>query len=96
MEIKEFQKLIEKIYYKKDKKRGKERTFLWFCEEVGELAKALRKGNKKAKEEEFADVFAWLTSLASLYQIDLEKAIKKYKKSCPKCKKIPCICKEKK
>ncbi len=96
MRIREFQKLIEKIYYQKDKKRGKEKTFLWFCEEVGELAKALRKGTKKEKEEEFADVLAWLTTLASLYGIDMEKAIEKYEKGCPKCQKIPCECKENK
>ncbi|MCX7836539.1 MAG: nucleotide pyrophosphohydrolase [candidate division WOR-3 bacterium] len=95
MEIREFQKLIEKIYYKKDKRRGKERTFLWFCEEIGELARALKRGDKKDREEEFADVFAWLVTLASLYGIDMEKAIEKYKKGCPKCQKIPCECREK-
>jgi NTP pyrophosphatase (non-canonical NTP hydrolase) len=94
MEIKDFQKLIKAIYYKKDKKRGKEKTFMWFCEEVGELSRALRRKRKKEMKEEFADVFAWLISLANLYNIDLEEAIKKYQKNCPKCKKSPCVCKE--
>jgi NTP pyrophosphatase (non-canonical NTP hydrolase) len=95
MTIKEFQKLIEKLYYSKDKKRGTPKTFGWFCEEVGELSRALRHGERKNLEEEFADVFAWLVTLASLSKIDLEKATQKYLKGCPKCKKLPCVCNEK-
>ena len=95
MTIKEFQKLIERLYYSKDKKRGIHRTFGWFCEEVGELSRALRQGKRKNLEEEFADVFAWLVTLASLKNIDLEKATQKYRSGCPKCKKNPCVCKEK-
>ena len=74
---------------------------MWFAEEVGELARAIRKakgGKRKAKselEEEFADCFAWLTTLANLTGIKLEKAIEKYKNGCPKCHKKPCICNEK-
>ena len=95
MTIKEFQKLIERLYYSKDKERGIPKTFGWFCEEVGELSRALRHGERKNLEEEFADVFAWLVTLASLSKIDLEKATRKYQKGCPKCKKLPCVCKEK-
>jgi NTP pyrophosphatase (non-canonical NTP hydrolase) len=98
--INEFQKLIEQLYYSKDKKRGIEGTFMWFAEEVGELSRAIRKAKPKDKksiahlEEEFADCFAWLSTLASLTNIKLEKSIEKYKNGCPKCKKQPCICKE--
>lgn len=95
MTIQEFQKLIEKLYYTKDKSRGITGTFCWFSEEVGELSRAIRHGRQKHIEEEFADVFAWLVTLASLCKIDLEKATRKYQKGCPKCKKIPCICNEK-
>jgi len=95
MTIREFQQLIEQLYYAKDKKRGVPETFGWFCEEVGELSRALRHGKRKNLEEEFADVFAWLVTLASLSNIDLEKATEKYQKGCPKCKKIPCVCTEK-
>jgi len=109
VKISEFQTLIEKLYYSKDNKRGIEGTFMWFAEEVGELAKALRKHKQeiatpsarndklhKELEEEFADCFAWLVTLASLNNIKMEKVIEKYKNGCPKCYKIPCICKEKK
>ncbi|MCX7785351.1 MAG: nucleotide pyrophosphohydrolase [candidate division WOR-3 bacterium] len=101
MTIDEFQKLIEQLYYTKDKKRGLEGTFMWFLEEVGELSRAIRKTKsgkpqtKRELEEEFADCFAWLITLASLTGIRLETAIQKYKTGCPKCHKTPCKCKEK-
>ncbi|BAA29877.1 74aa long hypothetical protein [Pyrococcus horikoshii OT3] len=72
-----------------------ERTFFWFIEEVGELAEALRKGDRESMEEEFADVLAWLASLANLVDIDLEEAAKKkYPGVCPYCGKKPCECEE--
>ncbi|MEO0115140.1 MAG: MazG nucleotide pyrophosphohydrolase domain-containing protein [candidate division WOR-3 bacterium] len=95
MTIREFQELIEQIYYAKDKKRGISGTYCWLVEEVGELARAIRQANRKNLAEEFADVLAWLVTLASLCKIDLEKATKKYQKGCPKCHQLPCICKEK-
>ena len=94
MEIREFQHLIKDIYYKKDAKRGTDGTFRWLCEEVGELAKALRTKDRENLKEEFADVLAWTFSLANLLDVDIEDAIKKYKNGCPKCGHIPCECKE--
>ncbi len=94
MEIRDFQDLIQQIYFKKDSERGVERTFLWFMEEVGELARAIRADDRKELEEEFADVFAWLISLASLCDIDLQEAVGKYLQGCPKCNKKPCLCLE--
>lgn len=90
--MKEFQKIIRDTYYDKDSKRGIAGTFNWFTEEVGELARAIRKG--KDLEDEFADVCAWLFSLANIMGVDMQKATKKYSKGCPKCGKIPCICRE--
>lgn len=78
MHIKEFQHLISKKYEKRDRQRGVPRTFLWFIEEVGELATALAKNDPKNKKEEFADVFAWLCTLANISDVDLEKACKRY------------------
>lgn len=87
--------MIRDIYFHRDSQRGLERTFLWFVEEVGELSEALRKGKKEDIEEEFADVFAWLVSLANLAGVDLEKAaLKKYPNKCPYCGKNPCECKK--
>jgi len=94
MEIKEFQNLIKEIYFEKDAKRGVDGTFGWFIEEVGELSRAIRRGDKANKEEEFSDVMAWLLSLASICEIDMETAIEKYRGGCPKCKSSPCRCHE--
>ncbi|AHL22246.1 MazG nucleotide pyrophosphohydrolase domain-containing protein [Thermococcus nautili] len=95
MELREFQNMIREIYFHKDSKRGVEKTFLWFVEEVGELSEAIRKNDREAMEEEFADVLAWLASLANLLGVDLEEAAKKkYPGVCPYCGKKPCECEE--
>jgi NTP pyrophosphatase (non-canonical NTP hydrolase) len=78
MTIKEFQDLIRRRYYPTDSKRGTAGTFMWFVEEVGELASALGGTDPGNKEEEFADVLAWLCTLANINDVDLEKAIQKY------------------
>lgn len=75
MEIRAFQRLIEDLYVAKDRERGLEGTYMWFQEEVGELTRALRRGfDRDELAGEFADVFAWLVSLASLAGVDLEDA----------------------
>jgi NTP pyrophosphatase (non-canonical NTP hydrolase) len=78
MQIREFQRLIARKYKKRDKERGVPRTFLWFIEEVGELATALASRDQANTEEEFADVFAWLCTLANITDVNLEKACSKY------------------
>ncbi len=78
MHISEFQQIIAKKYVKRDRQRGIPATFMWFIEEVGELATALASNDQKNKEEEFADVFAWLCTLANISDVDLEKACDKY------------------
>jgi NTP pyrophosphatase (non-canonical NTP hydrolase) len=78
MRIGEFQRLIAEKYKKRDLERGIPATFMWFIEEVGELATALAQKSQRNKEEEFADVFAWLCTLANISDVDLEKACRKY------------------
>lgn len=78
MHISEFQSIISKKYGKRDRQRGIPATFMWFIEEVGELATALASNDQNNKEEEFADVFAWLCTLANINDVDLEKACDKY------------------
>ncbi len=96
MHIQEFQKLIEDIYYARDSARGLERTFGWFVEEVGELSRALlRRKDPTGRNirEEFADVLAWLATLASIEGISLEDAAReKYARGCPRCSSTPCAC----
>lgn len=93
MKISEFQQLIHDQYFEKDNGRGIDATFVWFVEEVGELARAVKGKDRDNLEEEFADVFAWLVSMASIKGIDLEAAaLKKYGTGCPRCSKTPCLC----
>jgi NTP pyrophosphatase (non-canonical NTP hydrolase) len=92
MQVREFQRLIERIYLKKDSARGLEGTFRWFMEEVGELARAMRVGERRQLAEEFADVLAWLSTMASICGVELEQATGKYAAGCPKCHQAPCRC----
>jgi len=80
MRIDEFQRLILERYGETDRARGAPATYLWFVEEVGELAHAIAnrergKPDQANLEEEFADVLAWLATLANICEVDLEKAI---------------------
>jgi NTP pyrophosphatase (non-canonical NTP hydrolase) len=78
MHISEFQQLISKKYQQRDQERGIPATFMWFVEEVGELATSLAASDEKNRAEEFADVFAWLCTLANISNVDLEQASEKY------------------
>jgi len=92
----QLQQLIADIYDRKDRSRGVEGTFMWFMEEVGELAASLRGKDTRAQSEEFADVLAWLATLANIAAFDLGRAIEaKYGSGCPGCKQIPCACDQK-
>jgi NTP pyrophosphatase (non-canonical NTP hydrolase) len=100
MKISEFQKLIADLYLDRDRARGLDGTYRWFVEEVGELARALRlhasgratDGGRNLREE-FADVLAWLVTLASIVEVDVEAAAReKYAAGCPKCAASPCAC----
>ena len=95
MELNDYQDLIKKIYFKKDSKRGVDKTFNWLVEEIGELARAIRKKDKNKIQEEFADCLAWLLSVGSILGVDAEKAMGKYVRGCPKCHSSPCDCQEK-
>lgn len=93
MDIAEFQRRIEAIYGERDRARGLAGTHMWFGEEVGELTRALRRNRRDELEGEFADVLAWLTTMASMSGIDLDAAArKKYGDGCPRCRATPCAC----
>ena len=93
MQIREFQEMMKNLYFKRDSERGIDGTFDWLVDEVAELWEELKGTDKKATEKEFADVIAWLASLANVVGIDLEKAaLNKYNYKCPKCQSSPCQC----
>ena len=94
MQIREFQEMMKQLYFKRDIERGVEGTFNWLVDEVAELGEELKEGtDREATEKEFADVIAWLASLANIRGIDLETAaLNKYNFKCPKCDHSPCQC----
>jgi NTP pyrophosphatase (non-canonical NTP hydrolase) len=89
----QLQETIRSTYDAKDRRRGVEGTFMWFMEEVGELSAALRGGSDAERAAEFADVLAWLATLANIVGVDLEAAVQaKYGAGCPGCHRSPCVC----
>jgi NTP pyrophosphatase (non-canonical NTP hydrolase) len=91
--IADFQRLIRQMYYEKDIERGVDGTFMWLMEEVGELASSLRQGTLAEKSGEFADVLAWLATIANVAGVDLNEAVrKKYGEGCPGCSNFVCSC----
>lgn len=78
MEIAEFQTLMESLYGDADRERGMPSTVAWLCEEVGELAQAVRKGTKEQQLHELGDVLAWLSSLANQLDLSLTEAAQRY------------------
>ena len=85
--------MMRRMYFYRDSERGVKGTHDWLVDEVEELRQALEEGDKDAIGKEFADVVAWLASLANITGIDLEKAaLEKYNGRCPKCQHSPCQC----
>jgi NTP pyrophosphatase (non-canonical NTP hydrolase) len=92
MHLAELQDLMERTYGTRDRERGVPAAVAWLAEEVGELAQALRKGTVDAQRDEFADVLAWVATLANIAGIDLDAALGRFADGCPKCGGIPCRC----
>lgn len=93
MHIHEFQEMMRQLYFHRDSERGVKGTYKWLADELEELREALEGSDREETEKEFADVLAWLASLANITGIDLESAaLKKYDGKCPKCRQAPCQC----
>ena len=89
----DLQGLIRRMYFEKDQARGLSGTFVWFMEEVGELATTLRSEDQANRSEEFADVLAWLATMANVAGVDLSAAVRaKYGGGCPGCGQFVCLC----
>ena len=78
MHIAQFQELMESLYGEGDRERGMPSTVAWLCEEVGELAQAVRKGSVEDQLHELGDVLAWVASLANQLGLSLEDAANRY------------------
>jgi NTP pyrophosphatase (non-canonical NTP hydrolase) len=92
MDIAELQDIIGRTFGERDRVRGVAASVAWLAEEVGELAQAVRKGTAEQQRHEFADVLAWVASLANQMGIDLDEALQRYAAGCPRCHAVPCAC----
>jgi NTP pyrophosphatase (non-canonical NTP hydrolase) len=92
VEIDAFQDLMARTYGARDAARGRPATIAWLAEEVGELARAARKGTPAEQLHELGDVLAWLASLASQLGLSLDAAAQRYAAGCPRCRALPCTC----
>jgi NTP pyrophosphatase (non-canonical NTP hydrolase) len=92
MQLAEFQALMATTYGERDRARGIEATVAWLTEELGELARAVRKGTREEQLHEAGDVLAWLASLTEQLGLSLEDAAARYSNGCPRCGARPCRC----
>jgi NTP pyrophosphatase (non-canonical NTP hydrolase) len=78
MQLAELQTLMEQLYGPGDRERGVPSTVAWLCEELGELAQAVRKGTREQQLHELGDVLAWLASLANQLDLSMDDAVQRY------------------
>jgi NTP pyrophosphatase (non-canonical NTP hydrolase) len=78
VDIAHFQQLMDDLYGEADRARGVPATVAWLCEELGELAQAVRKGTVEEQRHELGDVLAWLASLANQLDLSLDEAAGRY------------------
>ncbi len=92
VELGELQSLMDRTYGERDRARGVPTTIAWLAEEMGELARAVRKGTRDEQIAEIGDVLAWVASLANQLDVDLDTAVERFRAGCPKCGGNPCAC----
>jgi NTP pyrophosphatase (non-canonical NTP hydrolase) len=92
VELSDVQALMARTYGERDAARGVPAAVAWLAEEVGELARAARKGDAAEQLHELGDVLAWLASLANQLGLSMDDAIQRYAAGCPRCGAVPCSC----
>ena len=92
MDLGVLQAQIESTFSDRDRVRGVDGTFRRLVEEIGEVAKAIRGGDRAALASELSDVLAWTLSVAVLCGVDLDRAAARYAAGCPRCGVSPCRC----
>lgn len=92
MDLARLQELMDETYGERDRERGVPASVAWLAEEIGEFAKAARKGTREQQLEELGDVVAWTASIANQLGLSMDEAVARYADGCPKCAGIPCTC----
>jgi NTP pyrophosphatase (non-canonical NTP hydrolase) len=83
---------ISATFGARDRARGLDGTFRRLVEELGEVAKAIRGGDRAMLALELSDLVAWAASVAALEGIDLDGALVRYARGCPRCGDSLCRC----
>ena len=94
MNLDDLQRIMDETYGSRDRSRGVSATIAWLTEELGELARSIRKETSEAQLHELGDVLAWLASLANQLDLSLDMAVARYANGCPRCGSRPCECPE--
>jgi NTP pyrophosphatase (non-canonical NTP hydrolase) len=92
MDLAALQAQIASTFGDRDRARGVDGTFRRLVEEIGEVAKAIRSGDRAALATELTDVLGWTLSVAVLCEVDLDRAAARYAAGCPRCGTSPCRC----
>ena len=92
MDVAALQAQISATFGVRDRARGLDGTFRRLVEELGEVAKAIRGGDRAALASELSDLLAWAISVAALEGVDLDGALARFAKGCPRCGESPCRC----
>ena len=92
MELTELQRVMDATFGARDRARGVPATVAWLAEEIGELAKSVRKGTRAEPLHELGDALAWLASLANQLGLSMDEAVQRYAAGCPRCRLSPCVC----
>ncbi len=92
MDLTRFQQLMRATYGARDRQRGVAASVAWLVEELGELAQAVRKGDRADQLHELGDLLAWLASVADQLDVSLDEAANRYADGCPRCRSTPCRC----
>ena len=92
MDVAALQAQISATFGARDRARGLDGTFRRLAEELGEVAKAIRGGDRAALALELSDLVAWAISVAALEGVDLDGALVRYVRGCPRCGDSPCRC----
>ncbi|RLI82632.1 nucleotide pyrophosphohydrolase [Archaeoglobales archaeon] len=87
MELEKLRSKIGEKYLETDRNSGPLFLLAVLMEEVGELAEAVRRGEKEAIREELSDVLFMVISLSNLFEVDVEsRLIEKYIKEDPRAR----------
>src|SRR5262249_37551327 len=92
VDVAALQAQISATFGARDRARGLDGTFRRLVEELGEVAKAIRGGEPAAGACELSGLLSGTISGGALEGVELDGALARYAKGCPRCGESPCRC----